>query len=119
MPKLLVSIFRVSVEGLKFIILSADFLLNLPVCVSWFMAESVTGAVKPSFLYGMRKSASLLASSNIVIPVSVQFPPLNFGGWKVPSYMPSRLVPEIRFRIMFVCFLPFSRCSCGGVDPPG
>ena len=104
MPKLLVSIFRVSVEGLKFVILSADFLLNLPVCVRWFMAESVTGAVKPSFLYGMRKSASLLASSNIVIPVSVQFPPLNFGGWKVPSYMPSRLVPETLFKMILVCF---------------
>ena len=68
------------------------------------LAESVTGAVKPSFLYGMRKSASLLASSNIVIPVSVQFPPLNFGGWKVPSYMPSRLVPETLFKMILVCF---------------
>ena len=64
MPKLLVSIFRVSVEGLKFVILSADFLLNLPVCVSWFMVESVTGAVKPSFLYGMRSPSSSSSRSS-------------------------------------------------------
>ena len=59
MPKLLVSIFSVSVEGLKLVILSADFLLNfdgllIDALARWPLHAAVYAAVGPLLLAAAR-----------------------------------------------------------------